>query len=317
MKTFCITLDLLFHFCMLSAAPIDSLMNINYGEAKTATGKTQSLSLSMYFPQKEQGKKYPMVMLMHGGGFTSGSKEAMKAHCRILADSGFIAVTIDYRKGWDAGASPLACEGKLEELQLAVYRATQDAHAALRFLVNKQELYAIDTSWIFTGGSSAGAVLALNLVYLTDAAAKIGMPGASQDLGSLYASTNNYKEKYTIKGICNMWGALLDSAEITPATAVPTILFHGDADFVVPYDIGRFGSVCDRYPLMLGSACIYRQTLAAGKAVVLNRSIGGVHVPKEFNSKITMSNTACFFRKVMAGTAASNNYSDAKAGCRN
>lgn len=307
----------IFLFQVCDAASIDSLLNIKYGEAVAATSKRQVLSLSMYFPQKESGKKYPLVMLMHGGGFTSGSKDAMKAHCRILADSGFIAVTIDYRKGWDAGATPLACEGKMEELQLAVYRATQDAHAAVRYLVHQQKEYAIDTSWIFVGGSSAGAVLALNLVYLNDAVIKVGMPGAYETLGKLDKSTNDYEDTYTIKGICNMWGALPDSSVITRSNAVPAILFHGNADYVVPYDVGRFGTVCNNYPLMFGSACIYRQTMAAGKAVVLNRSIGGGHGPKEFNSKLTMSNTACFFRKVMAGEAASNYYSDVKMGCRN
>lgn len=306
-------------FCFLSATamPVDSLMNVKYGNAKTVAGKEQSLSMNIYFPGAAEGKKHPLVMLMHGGGFIGGSKDAMKAHCRILADSGFIAVTIDYRKGWDAGANPIACEGKLEELQLAVYRATQDARAALRFLVEKQQEYSIDTAWLFVGGSSAGGVLALNTVYLTDTVVKKIMREGYKALGGLDNATNNYATAFTIKGICNMWGALPDSTLITPAIAVPTILFHGSADYVVPYDVGRYGTICDKYPLMYGSACVYRKTLAAGKPAVLNTAVGGNHGPKEFYSKIAMSNTACFFKRVMEGTATSNSFTNAKAGCRN
>ena len=298
------------------AAPADSLMSVVYGNNDGADAKRKSLTMDIFFPQKEAGKKYPLVMLMHGGGFSTGSKEAMKGHIKILADSGFVAVSINYRKGWNKGDNPLACEGDMEDLQLAVYRATQDARAALRFLVEKRAEYAIDTAWIFVGGSSAGGVLALNLAYLGDEDVKKLMPAGYKALGSLDEATNNNKNTFSIKGICSMWGGLSDSTLVTPAKALPTIFYHGTADMIVPYNIGHYGTICEKYPLMFGSACMYRQTLAAGQPAVLNISEGGNHGPKEFYSKITMSNTACFFRQVMAGTAVSNTFKDAKAGCR-
>ena len=114
-----------------------------------------------------------------------------------------------------------------------------------------------------------------------------------------------------------MWGGIGDSTLINASTALPTILYHGNSDIVVPYDIGRYGSICDNYPYIFGSACVYRQTLAAGKPAVLNTALNANHGPKEFWYKITMSNTACFFKKVIQGTASSNAYTNAKAGCRN
>ena len=314
----CLSLFLLSscYFFSASAMPADSLMNVIYSTVTNAKGTKQSLAMNIYFPKREVGKTYPLILLMHGGGFLNGNKNAMKGQCWVMADSGFVAVTIDYRTGWDAGANPFACEGKVAELQMAVYRATQDAHAALRYLVEKQAEYTIDTNWLFTGGSSAGGVLALNLAYLNDEKIKVWMPAGYKGLGSLDEATDNHRKNFTIKGVCNMWGALPDSSLITPATAVPTIFFHGNADMVVPYDVGRYGSICENYPLMYGSACLYRQTIAAGKPAVLNTSIGGNHGPKEFWYKITMSNTACFFRKVMAGIAVSNTFTDAKRGCQ-
>jgi len=301
----------------LMARPADSLLNVTYGKANTYTGNQQMLTLDCFFPIKQTGKKYPMVLMMHGGGFSNGSKEAMKAHCKILADSGFIAVSINYRKGWDRGTNTLGCEGNITQLQEAVYRATQDARAALRFLVDKRDDYGIDTSWIFAGGSSAGGVLALNLAYVKqDHIAKL-FPNINKDLGSLNSSSNTIKQNFTIKGICNMWGALADSTLITKENAIPTILFHGTDDIVVPFDAGRFGSYCSNYPPMFGSACIYRRTIAAGKGAVLNVATGANHGPKQFYSKITMSNAVCFFKEIMKGKVTGGKvFYDAKSGCR-
>ena len=299
----------------LFARQADSLKNVRYGNAKSWKDADQPLSMDVYFPVRESGKHYPLVMLMHGGGFLYGSKEAMRSHCKILADSGFIAVTINYRKGWERGYK-LRCNADLLQLQKAVYRSTQDANTALRFLMSQRNEYTIDTAWIFVGGSSAGGVLALNLAYLKQEAADKLLPEASQELGLLRPAAAP-GQSFSIKGICNMWGALSDSSLVTRQNALPTIFYHGTDDIIVPFDIGRFGTMCRKYPLMYGSACIYRQTVAAGKAAILNVSQGGNHGPKEFYSKITMSNTACFFKQVIQGRAnGATIYNIARAGCR-
>ncbi len=298
-------------------ATSQNLMHVFYGSNISATGAKQNLSMNIFFPKDRiANKKYPLVMLMHGGGFLNGIKDNMNAACQQLADSGFVAVTINYRKGWNQGADAMACAGDIAGLEKAVYRASQDARAALRFLVEKQKDYSIDTSWLFVGGSSAGAVLALNTVYLTDTYAKSKMVEAAKELGSLNAATNNYTPKYSIKGICNMWGGLPDSTLITKANAVPLIAFHGTNDFVIPYNIGRYGTLCEKYPFIFGSAVVARRVVKSGKPAVLNLSIGGKHGPTEFTQKIIISNTACFFKNVMRGTAKSKIYTDAKAGCR-
>lgn len=302
---------------MLLAMSADSLLNVVYGKGKTLTGNEQTLNMDLFFPNREAGKKYPLVLMMHGGSFATGTKEIMKSHCQILADSGFIAVSINYRKGWDRGENKAGCEGNLIELREAVYRATQDANAALRFLVNKQREYAIDTSWIFVGGISAGGVMALNVAYLKQDNLAQLFPDAEKELGGLNSTSNNIRQPFTIKGICNMWGALPDSSLVTAKNAVPTIFFHGKDDVVVPYDSGRFGSACPEYPMMYGSACIYRRTVAAGKPAILNIAKGANHGPKEFSGKVTMSNTACFFKHIMQGTASGGQVFDkAKPGCR-
>lgn len=297
--------------------PANVIPNVLYGSNTTHLGNKQNLTMDIHLPTKiVEGKVYPMVLLMHGGGFTSGNKEAMSGPCQQLADSGFVAVTINYRKGWNVASALSTCDSvDINSLKLANYRALQDAHAALRFLTANAAKYKIDPNWMFIGGSSAGAVTALNVVYLNEKFAAHTFADAVQKLGSINRATNSLTNEFKIKGIANMWGALPDSTLITKANAVPTILYHGTADVTVPYNIGTYLPACPKLPLLYGSANIYRRTRAAGQPAILNTSIGGKHGPVEHTRTIMMSNTACFFKQVMKGTAKSASLTKAKAGC--
>jgi len=171
-------------------------------------------------------------MLIHGGTFLNGKKEDMAALCRQMADSGFVAITINYRLGWDyttlgGGCATLDVNG----LMLANYRAIQDAHAAMRFIAANADKYHVDKNWLFVGGGSAGAITALNVAYNTDKKIldeSLAMTVAK--LGSIDTASNAYTTKFKIKGICDLWGALSDSTLINKKTALPTIFYHGTAD---------------------------------------------------------------------------------------
>jgi hypothetical protein len=69
-------------------------------------------------------------------------------------------------------------------------------------------------------------------------------------------------------------------------------------------------------PELFGSACLYRQTIAAGQTAVFNISIGGKHGPVEFTGKVIAGNTACFFHKVMQGKAKGGAYDKVVMGCQ-
>jgi poly(3-hydroxybutyrate) depolymerase len=293
--------------------------NVVYGSNINAGGKQQKLDMDIYYPPNvATGKKYPLVLIIHGGSFLNGRKENMSPICQQLADSGFVAVTINYRLGWNATSALGGCNTiDINSLTQATYRATQDAHAAMRFLAANAAKYHIDTKWLFIGGGSAGGAIALNIVYHTQKFADEKLSAAVAGLGKLDTAGNTLTAKFKIKGICNMWGALTDSTLINKSTALPTIFYHGTADKTVPYDKGYYIIPnCNRIPQVFGSACLYRQTLAAGKATVLNTSIGGKHSPTEFTAKVIASNTACFFHQVMRGKALSGSYYNAVLGCR-
>lgn len=293
--------------------------DIVYGSNVNYQGRRESMTMDVYYPPNlSAGKKYPMVMLIHGGTFLNGKKEDMAALCRQMADSGFVAITINYRLGWDyttlgGGCATLDVNG----LTLANYRAIQDAHAAMRFIAANADKYHVDKNWLFVGGGSAGAITALNVAYNTDKKIldeSLAMTVAK--LGSIDTASNAYTTKFKIKGICDLWGALSDSTLINKKTALPTIFYHGTADKLVPYDHGYYVPNCNRLHELFGSACLYRQTRAAGQIAVFNTSVGGKHGPEEFTAAVIASNTACFFHKVMNGTAMSAAYYDAMTGCR-
>ncbi|WP_227002817.1 alpha/beta hydrolase [Salicibibacter kimchii] len=65
--------------------------NVVFGK----TDKENNLTADVYRPN--EGEDLPVVLLIHGGAFTSGSKEMYEEWGPYLAQSGFVAVAINYR----------------------------------------------------------------------------------------------------------------------------------------------------------------------------------------------------------------------------
>jgi acetyl esterase/lipase len=279
---------------------LSNLTNIQYGSNKDTSGNMVSLALDLYFPAgASTGNKYPLVMMIHGGSYLNGDKADLTSDCEILADSGFVVASINYRLGWRAGTGQ--CDGDESSELEAGYRALQDANAAMRFLMAKASQYSIDPAWVFIGGNSAGSSLALNTVYIPDNIAMTFLPADYNLLGPLNNADNTLNSTFKIKGICNLWGAVPDSNLITASSALPTISFHGTNDNVVPYDIG-YNESCNNYIMLFGSACIHRRLVYYNVPVISNFVIGGGHEPDVYTPEFLMSNTACFFKRLIKGT---------------
>ena len=206
---------------------IDSLKNITYGEATNYKGNSQDLKMDVYFPNTELDtlKKRPFILLIHGGGFTGGTRERMTYHSVELSKRGFVVATISYRLGYDVEI--------FGSIQKAVYRAQQDANTALRYIASQKEILKIDTEWFFIGGSSAGAVTSLSTSYASQAEWNQIAPQFESDLGLLESSNNSLNEIFTIKGIYNFMGAI-PPVVFNSGNLIPTISFHGDLDTTVP-----------------------------------------------------------------------------------
>lgn len=230
------------------------------------------LRLDLYLPKDDTLAYRPLVMLIHGGAFYFGSRKdhSITRWCRHFASLGYVAASIDYRLGFFPTKN---------DIDRAGYRALQDAHAALRFLVDNQEHYGIDTSMIFVGGSSSGGITALNLVYLNNQ----NRPASTLDLGNVETSGNDLTNHFSIKGVVNMWGALFDTSAMR-GHHVPILAFHGDKDQTVPYDYDYpFQQIGDANKLlvskMYGSSCIVDYAQKHGQQATLYTFEGSGHSP--------------------------------------
>jgi len=264
---------------------IDSLKNVTYGNALTWDGVPEDLTMDYYFPKStiDPMPSRPFILLMHGGGFTQGQKESKILECKELAKRGYVVATMNYRLGYD-NTDP-------NNLIKAVYRAQQDANAALRYTVEISPTLEIDTSWMFTGGSSAGSVTSIFTSYMQQSEWNSGQPDIELLLGSLYSSGNNLTHTFEIDGLFNQWGAS-PAGSATPDELVPTISFHGALDNSLPIGIGPFG--------MEGSQLIHDKLVANGicSDFTLDPEGGhGVYQTLE-GEKFMINRTSCFFKSL-------------------
>ncbi len=207
---------------------IDSLIDIQYGESVNIKGKSEKQLLDIYSPHADTLKKRPLVVFIHGGGFQNGEKGKgyPLLFCYGLTKRGYVSSSINYRLGI---TEPHNDTTHYE----AMYRAVQDAKAAIRFFRKNADKYGIDTAQIFVMGGSAGAMAALNVAYLDQNEVPSYINTAK--LGSLEGSTGNEGYSSKVKGVISCWGALTDYNLINKGDA-PVFFTHGTADKTVPFD---------------------------------------------------------------------------------
>lgn len=102
--------------------------------------------LDVYYPE-ETKEKLPVIVNVHGGGYTYGSKEVYQFYGMSLALEGFVFVNVNYR---------LAPE-YLFPTQLG------DIVQALHWVEEQAENYYMDCENVFLVGDSAGAQMASQL----------------------------------------------------------------------------------------------------------------------------------------------------------
>ena len=154
------------------------------------------------------------MVWVHGGGFSGGNKQSPELidESNWLAQRGYVNVSIDYR------LAPQGCVGNPGPSCIYGIRDAQyDAQAAVRFLRANAVQYGIDPNKIAMGGSSAGAITALNVAYSPDDVGTSGTPGEGSEIQAAVALS----------------GARLRG--IPDPGEPPSLLFHGTADPLVPY----------------------------------------------------------------------------------
>lgn len=242
---------------------------------KYATTKPENkdLFIDIYQPSNDLVKKRPLILFAHGGGFLFGDKADMAAFCTFWAQRGFVTASIQYRL-----FSGIPSQSTMYD---AATKAVSDMKAAYRFFksdASNQNSYLIDTTKMFIGGYSAGAITALLTGYMDTGDpidpttlniinANGGFSGNTGDTENL---SHNDKD---IFGVFNMSGAvftkgLLDQNE-------PFLMsYHGDIDDTVPIDSN---SVFFGLAYLYGSRTIHKEADAISLPNTLTVAAGGNH----------------------------------------
>ena len=168
---------------------VDVTSNVTYGSAVNLSGQTITLQLDMYQPTGDTVTARPAIVWVHGGSFTSGSKTSPELvdEANTFAKAGFVNVSINYR------LETPGCSGNLSNCIQAIQEAVADSQTAVRWLRSHATTYRVDPDRIAIGGSSAGAIAALDVGYSTseDPSARVravqSLSGAQLAVGTISA----------------------------------------------------------------------------------------------------------------------------------
>ncbi|MEM9261775.1 MAG: T9SS type A sorting domain-containing protein, partial [Bacteroidota bacterium] len=163
----------------------------------------------------------------------------------------------------------------------------------------------------FIGGSSAGAVTSLNIIYQSEADWEAIYPGITTLLGPLNSSGNNPNVTFEVQGIFNNWGMTGDDG-IDVAEMVPSVAFHGVLDQTTP--IGT-GPTTPGGPVFSGSGAIHDYLLANNVCSELTVDSLGRHgiYRGDDGEDFRVKRATCFFKSVFCDDCVSNYFVDSVA----
>lgn len=211
-------------------ANVKLLRDLPYGPPANNGGHLLDLYLPADFP-----KPLPLIICIHGGGWTSGDKAMFPVF--LLPSMGYAVASINYR---------LTDEAKFPA-------QIDDCWLALNWLLSKHAQYGLDPNRIGVWGGSAGAHLAalMGLGYPPKTAAASAVkavcdwcgPTDLVAIGEKYPASSLEKQRME-KYITKLLGPDLKlhpeiAKAASPMTylranAPPFLIMHGDADPIVP-----------------------------------------------------------------------------------
>lgn len=181
-------------------------------------------AMDVYRGPSTPRRNAPVVVLLHGGGFVSGSRQEMALHAATLAQAGFLVATVDYRLVPNELSTGLGIVTS-DQLVRAASEAQEDAVRAMQWIrshartlgaTKQRDRYAI-------GGYSAGAITALRVAYRsgdrTTAAALRWRVGAAIALSG---------------ADCGDWTLIYGCTGAYDRRDAPALIFTGERDSIVP-----------------------------------------------------------------------------------
>jgi len=143
-------------------------------EANIPYDQYKETVLDILQPTAKATGKRPGVIVIHGGGWTGGTKESqIQPMCLRYVEKGYVVANVEYRLA-NAALAPAA---------------VTDALNAARWFRKHAKQYNVDTKRIVVTGGSAGGHLAL-MVGMTPKSAKLGPPAKVAAVVNFYGITD-------------------------------------------------------------------------------------------------------------------------------
>ncbi|AFD07734.1 alpha/beta hydrolase [Solitalea canadensis] len=268
----------------VSVIACKSFAQARFNVVEYAVKNTDTLWMHHYKPKVSNGIS---ILFVHGGGFEGGKPINQAPFAEKMQDLGYNVFVIKYRL-LQAGRG-FGCDIPTPEKLKAIRAAIEDAADATKYIVAHAQSFAIDPSKIFVSGSSAGAEVALQIVY---------NPFAKADK-ERYAFFDTFK----FKGLMSFAGAVVDINLVTKEKSVPMLLAHGSNDQVVPYGTAPHRMCNATQPgwlMFFGDKTVYERAVILKIPAVLYTYTGAGHEIASFmfNEFAAMDD---FMKKVTKG----------------
>ena len=124
-----------------------------FGSGSEPARERRFRSLDLFRPAAAEGRKLPVIVSVHGGGWILGDKAGYRPYCNFLSREVFAVIAVNYHLA--------------PEAQFPV--PLEDLNLAFGWILAHADEYDLDTEHIFAVGDSAGAhLLALYTCFLTN-----------------------------------------------------------------------------------------------------------------------------------------------------
>jgi acetyl esterase/lipase len=205
----------------LSNIKADTFLNVAYGNNALQ-------NMDVYLPATRSAQQTPSLILLHGGGWNSGSRHSLSAYVDSFKTRlpNYAIFNVDYR---------------LVSSKIKFSDQETDIKNAVDFIVAHSNDYNINGSKLVMIGVSAGAHLAMLQAYKNTSpkmAAVIDFFGPA-DLVAMYQKPWNEMIPHLMESIIggtpqtNQAYHDLSPVSFINAASPPTLIFHGKQDYIV------------------------------------------------------------------------------------
>jgi len=251
-------------FILLAFLSVSTLKAQDFTTLTYFVNDSTKLELDLFLPKTKSKEKLPLLIHVHGGGFSGGKRQDGHHVAKYAATQGYAAASITYTlymKGKN-----FSCDGKLPEKVKAFRIAANQLWQATLFFIKNSEKYTIDTNKIFISGSSAGAETALHAAFW--------------DRNAMALYPEKLSDSFKYAGLISGSGAIMDLNLITKKNVIPALFFHGSCDVTVPYATASHhycppGST--GWLMLFGSHSIYNHIISLNGTAHLYTFCGGGH----------------------------------------